>query len=60
MIIDDIIWLEVIVEKLAWKHHILPSEVEEVLSGACKILKKETGTIEGEHEYNALGRTESG
>ncbi len=29
MLIDDIIWLERIVEKLAWKHNILTSEVEE-------------------------------
>ena len=37
VIIEDIIWLERIVEKLAWKHNVLPSEVEEVLSGKCKI-----------------------
>ncbi len=39
-IIDDIIWLDTIVEKLAWKHNILPAEVEEVLTGNCKIFKK--------------------
>ena len=59
-IIEDIIWLDRIVEKLAWKHNILPSEVEEVLSGGCKIFRKEKGKVEGEHLYNALGRTESG
>jgi len=59
-IIDDIIWLNRIVEKLAWKHNVLPSEVEEILSGGCKIFRKEKGEIEGEHLYNALGRTESG
>ncbi len=42
LIIDDIIWLDRIVEKLAWKHNVLPSEVE------------------GEHLYNALGRTQTG
>ena len=53
VIIEDIIWLERIVEKLASKHNVLPSEVEEVLSGKCKIFKKEKGKVEGEHLYNA-------
>ncbi len=60
IIIDDIIWLDRIVEKLAWKHNVLPSEVEEVLSGKCKIFKKEKGKVESEHLYNALGRTHTG
>ena len=60
VIIGDIIWLDRIVEKLAWKHNVLPSEVEEVLSSPCKIFRKEKGKVEGEHLYNALGRTESG
>jgi uncharacterized protein len=59
-IIDDIIWSEAIVEKLAWKHNILPVEVEEVLSGQCRIFKKESGKVEGEHLYNALGQTKAG
>jgi len=42
-IIEDIIWLDRIVEKLAWKHNVLPSEVEEVLSGGCRIYRKEKG-----------------
>jgi len=60
LIIHDIIWLDTIVEKLAWKHNILPSEVEDVLSGDCRIFKKENGKVEGEHVYNALGRTNGG
>jgi uncharacterized DUF497 family protein len=60
VIIDDIIWLDRIVEKLAWKHNVLPSEVEEVLSGNCRIFRKEKGKVEGEHLYNALGKTEQG
>jgi len=59
-IIEDIIWLDRIVEKLAWKHNVLPSEVEEALSGDCRIFRKEKGKVEGENLYNALGRTESG
>jgi hypothetical protein len=49
-----------LVEKLAWKHNILPAEVEEVLSGQCRIFKKESGKVEGEHLYNALGQTKNG
>ncbi len=59
-IIDDIIWLDNIVEKLAWKHRVLTNEVEEVLTGNCKFFKKESGKVEGEHLYNTLGRTDNG
>jgi hypothetical protein len=46
--IDDIIWLDSIVEKLAWKHRVLPNEVEEVLSGKCRIYRRDSGNVEGE------------
>ena len=58
--INDIIWFNRIVDKIAWKHNVLPSEVEEVLSGECMVLRKEKGKVEGEHLYNALGKTEAG
>ncbi len=47
-------------EKLAWKHRVLPQEVEEVFTGKCRIFKKERGDIEGEDFYNALGKTKNG
>jgi len=59
-LIDDIIWLDTVVEKLAWKHGVLPHEVEEVLRGKCRVFKRESGKVEGEHLYNALGRTKGG
>ena len=34
--------------------------MEEVLSGECRIFKRESGDVEGEDLYNALGRTDSG
>lgn len=34
--------------------------MEDVLSGKCRIFKRESGDVEGEDLYNALGRTESG
>ena len=58
--IDDILWLDTIVEKLAWKHNVLPSEVEEVLTSECRVFRKEKGKVEGEDLYNALGKTETG
>ncbi|MBI4824438.1 MAG: BrnT family toxin [Nitrospirae bacterium] len=59
-IIDGIIWLDTIVEKLTWKHKVFPYEVEEVLTGKCRIFKEKSGNIEGENLYNALGRTKTG
>jgi uncharacterized DUF497 family protein len=38
----------------------MTSEVEDALAGRCRIFKKETGKIEGEHLYNALGQTKHG
>lgn len=38
----------------------LPHEVEEVLSGNFRIFKRESGKVEGEDLYNALGKTEAG
>jgi len=52
--------LDTIVEKLAWKHGVLPQEVEDVLTGNCRIFRRESGKVEGEDLYNALGKTESG
>jgi uncharacterized DUF497 family protein len=52
--------LDSIVDKLAWKHNVMTSEVEEVFSGHCRVLKKESGHVDGEHLYNALGQTKNG
>ena len=57
LIIDDIIWLDTIVEKLAWKHKVLTHEVEEVLTATRRIFRIESGKVEDEHLYNALGKT---
>ena len=59
LIVDDIIWLDTIIEKLAWKHNVLTHEVEETLGGSCKIFRKEFGRVEGEHLYNAPGENRS-
>lgn len=49
-----------VVEKLAWKHGVVPREVEETLSGKCRIFRWEDGSVSGETLYNGLGRTEAG
>ena len=38
--LEDIVWLDAVVDKLPWKHSVLPSEVEEVLTGKCRIFKR--------------------
>ena len=61
MIFEDIIWLDKVVDKIAWKHQIVPAEVEEVLTDkSTKNFFVEKGKIEDESLYNAIGRTESG
>ncbi|MBM4333890.1 MAG: BrnT family toxin [Deltaproteobacteria bacterium] len=57
---EDIIWLDIIVDKISWKHNVTKNEVEEALTGKPRIFKKELGKVEGEDLYNALGRTENG
>lgn len=58
---EEIVWLDEIVDKLAWKHQIVPREVENVLiSKKTRHFYNQSGKIEGEDVYNALGRTEAG
>ena len=60
MRIDDIIWLPQTIDKLAWKHHVTPEEVEEVLFGNPLYRRVQRGHIPGEDLYAALGRTDAG
>lgn len=60
MNIKGFIWREEIIDKLSQKHSITPDEVEEVFEGQPIFLRKETGKVEMENLYNALGQTESG
>jgi len=60
-IIEDILWIEEVVDKLQWKHHVSQEEVEEVLFRNPYILFKEKGIRNTEENvYVALGTTESG
>ena len=60
MYIDDIIWLDTIIEKLEAKHQISPEEVEEVLYNEPRIRRAQRGRIQGEDLYYAYGQTDSG
>ncbi len=60
MKIEGIIWLNQIVDKLAFKHQVETYEVEEVLSENPKFRFVEKGERKGENIYMALGQTEAG
>lgn len=55
-----IIWLEHIIDKLAYKHGVTPEEVEEVFALQPKVTRVEKGRFQGEDVYRALGQAESG
>jgi uncharacterized DUF497 family protein len=58
--IEEIIWLEEIVEKLWRKHRVGVEEVEEVFDGKPGFWFIEKGFRPGEDVYLALGRTDAG
>jgi hypothetical protein len=60
MRIEEVLWIEPIVEKLWRKHHVETDEVEEVLAGRPKIRRVEEGYQPDEHLFLALGRTDAG
>lgn len=60
MKIRYIVWLDYVKDKIQWKHDVHPSEVVEVFQSKPRFFRKETGRVEGEHVYNALGRTYEG
>ena len=57
--ITRIIWLEDIVDKLLWKHHVEEDEVIEVLENSPRFQFKEPGHRPDEDVYAAFGRTNS-
>ena len=60
MKVTGIIWLRDVVDKLSWKHNITSDEVEEIFDGSPRYRFIESGDVEGEHLYAALGQTEAG
>ncbi len=60
MVIQRIIWKDLFVEKLAGKHGVSVTEVEDVLSAKPHIRKMSKGQVKGENVYAAYGQTEDG
>jgi uncharacterized DUF497 family protein len=60
MNIEGIIWLRNIEEKLALKHHVDVSEVEEVFNNKPPFFFVEKGEQKEEDVYMALGQTYAG
>jgi len=60
MRITGVIWRREVIDKLAWKHHVTTEEVEEALATTRRFRFIETGDVEGEDLYAAMGRTAAG
>ena len=60
MRVEEVIWLDAIIEKLEVKHYVSPDEVEEVLRNKPKFRFVEKGDREGEDVYLALGQNDAG
>lgn len=60
MRIDEIIWLQQFVEKLAIKHDVEKNEVEEVLANRPHFRFVSKGNRPGEDVYSAMGQTDAG
>jgi hypothetical protein len=56
MKIVGLIWLDDIVEKLSWKHHVLPDDVREILHNRPHFRFVEKGNRPGKHVYMAMGQ----
>ena len=60
MEVTGIIWLRDVVDKLSWKHNVTTDEVEEIFEGSPRYRFIESGDVEGDDLYAALGQTEAG
>jgi len=47
MYVADVIWLPEILDKLDWKHHVTPAEVENILFGRATHRKIQRGHVPG-------------
>jgi len=60
MIIQRVIWLEEIEEKIIRKHGVRPNEVEQALMNRPHVRFMERGHRPGEDLYAAFGQTDAG
>lgn len=60
MDIEEVLWLDVIEDKIIRKHHVDPTEVEEVFKDKPRYFFVEKGHVENEDLYSAIGITDNG
>ena len=60
MEVKGLIWLQNIVDKLEWKHHVRQDEVREIFADRPQFRLVEKGRRRGENVYTASGRTNAG
>jgi uncharacterized DUF497 family protein len=60
LLIDEIIWQQQFVEKLATKHGVEKTEVEEVLTNRPRFRFVSKGNRSDEDVYSAMGQTDAG
>ncbi len=60
MKVNGIIWLRNVIDKLLWKHNVTTDEVEEVFDQTPRYRYIESGDVEGEDLYAAMGQTGAG
>ena len=60
MQINDIIWLDQVVDKIEGRHGVSPEEVEDVFYNRPAYRKAQKGRFEGEDLYYAYGQTDAG
>ena len=60
MRITGVIWLRSMVEKLEEKHQVSTVEVEELFDRRPRLRRIESGDVDGEDLYAALGQTRAG
>ncbi len=60
MLINGIIWLADIIDKLERKHAVATNEVENIFDNLPVFHGIERGNVKGEHVYRALEKTDSG
>jgi uncharacterized DUF497 family protein len=58
--VRNLIWLDYVEDKIAWKHNVTKEEVREALLSNPRVFFKKKGDLQGEDLYNALGRTGAG
>jgi len=60
MRLEEIVWKDVFVDKLEFKHGVTVDEVEQVLFSRSHVRRAQKGKVKGEDLYVAYGQTMAG